>query len=224
MNIKPKALLVLAVLTVLATACSPSTAGNSDNSSQPGSGENVLFFDDFSNPDSGWDHFNREEGVMDYKDGKYQIFVNAASVDFWANPGLNFTDTRIEVDATKVGGDDNNDFGIICRYEDKLNFYFFIITSDGLYGIGKMIEGVQELIGQAELLITDASNQGDAMNSIRADCVGSNLSLYVNEKLISSVQDGVFTEGDVGLIAGTFDWAGTDIHFDNFTVLDPSKK
>jgi hypothetical protein len=224
MNLKPRIYLVLVVMTILVTACSASSGGNTNGNSQPGNGEDVLFFDDFSNPDSGWDHFNAGEGVMDYKDGKYQIFVNAASIDFWANPGLSFKDTRVEVDATKVGGDNNNDFGVICRYKDKLNFYFFIISSDGFYGIGKMVDGAQELIGQDELLATDASNQGDALNKIRADCIGSNLTIYVNDSLITSVQDGTFSEGDVGLLAGTYDWAGTDIHFDNFKVLDPSKK
>ena len=35
------------------------------------------------------------------------------------------------------------------------------------------------------------------------------------------MQDETFTTGDVGLIAGTFDAAGTDIRFDNFVVSKP---
>ena len=51
---------------------------------------------------------NLDEGVTDYADGVYRIWVNTSSTDVWANPGLNFTDAIIEVEATKVGGSDDN--------------------------------------------------------------------------------------------------------------------
>jgi hypothetical protein len=35
------------------------------------------------------------------------------------------------------------------------------------------------------------------------------------------VQDDTFASGDVGLLAGTYDEIGTDIHFDNFVVRAP---
>ena len=84
------------------------------------SGE-VLFQDDFSNPDSGWDQMMGFDGETNYKSNEvYRIFVNEVGRDIWANPGLNFKDARIEVDATKVDGPDKNDFGIICRYTKKI--------------------------------------------------------------------------------------------------------
>ena len=60
-----------------------------------------------------------------------------------------------------------------------------------------------------------------ATNTIRADCVGSSLSLYVNGEKLDEVQDTEFGSGDVGLMAGSFDTPGTDIHFDNFVVTKP---
>jgi hypothetical protein len=35
------------------------------------------------------------------------------------------------------------------------------------------------------------------------------------------VSDSDFASGDVGLLAGTYDEVGTDIHFDNFVVRKP---
>jgi hypothetical protein len=182
---------------------------------------NVLFQDDFSDPSSGWDRVNTDEGITDYANGVYRIFVNTDNTDVWANPDLSFTDTIIEVDATKTGGPDDNDFGLICRYEDSANFYFFIISSDGFYAVGKVIDGVQELLGDTEMNPNDAIKIGNMANNIRVDCVGSSLSLSVNGTQLVTVQDSSFYQGDVGLIAGTFDDPGTDIHFDNFVVRQP---
>lgn len=186
--------------------------------------DNILFQDDFSNKDGNWDQVNVEgEGITDYTNDGYQIRVETANMDVWANPeGQTFTDVRVEVQAQKVtGGIDNNDYGVICRYKDESNFYFFIISSDGYYGIGKVKDGNQELIGMENMLPSDVINQGDATNDIRGDCVGNTLTLYINSQQIDSQTDSDFTEGNIGLMAGTFDETPTDILFDNFKVLKP---
>ena len=183
--------------------------------------ERLLFQDDFSNPDSGWDRLENEDGVTDYQDGQYRILVNTTNTDVWANPGLNFTSTVIEVDATKVGGDDNNDFGVVCRYKNGENFYFFVISSDGYYGIGKVQDGQQVLIGMESMPPTDAVKQGNATNRIQAYCDGSTLRLLVNGELLAETTDEDLTSGDVGLLAGSFHTPGTDILFDNIVVQEP---
>jgi hypothetical protein len=180
-----------------------------------------LFVDDFSDPSSGWDRVNEDEGITDYGDGIYRILVNTDNTDIWANPGLEFTNTIIEVDARKVGGPDDNDYGVICRYQDLSNFYFLIISSDGFYGIAKVVDGEQELIDLESMAYSEHINQGNNSNEIRADCIGQQLSLYVNGQKLIEATDSQHTSGDVGLIAGTYDTAGTEIHFDDFVVKSP---
>lgn len=185
------------------------------------SGE-ILFEDDFSNPASGWDRAQNASGVTDYIDGSYRIVVNTSNSDFWANPGLNFLDTAIEVEAQKFGGSDENDFGLICRYQDDENFYFFIIGSDGFYGIGAVVNGSEpQLIGTTEMQFSRRINQGGEPNLIRAECEGSILRLYVNGKILDVVTDTRLVSGDIGLIAGTFDAPGTEIIFNNLVVSNP---
>jgi hypothetical protein len=183
--------------------------------------EGVLFQDDFSDSSSGWDQVNSEEGITDYENGVYRIWVNATETDIWANPGLDFTNVVVEVDANKIGGPDDNDFGVICRYQDIDNFYFFIISSDGFYAIGKVLNGEYNLLGMEQMLPDDAIKQGNATNHIKADCVGSHLVLHANGSKLADVEDATFASGDVGLIAGTFGEIGVDIHFDNFVVRGP---
>ncbi len=220
---KTRFLLILSVLLMAAIACqAASSAGDNSNSGQPvAEPSNVLFQDDFSDPESGWDRVNVDDGVTDYANGVYRIFVNSQNTDVWSNPGLSFSDVQIEVDATKVAGDDNNDYGLVCRYLDSENFYFFIISSDGYYGIGKVTNGDQDLIGVESMPPSDVIKTGNDTNHLRADCVGSTLRLHVNGNLLAEYDDTDFTSGDVGLIAGSFESPGTDIHFDNYVVTKP---
>jgi len=181
----------------------------------------ILFQDDFSDPYSGWDQVDVPEGITDYENGYYRMYVNTTETDIWANPGLHFTDVIVEVDAAKGGGPDDNDFGVICRYQDVSNFYFFIISSDGFYGIGKVVDGEQNLIGADQMYPHEVIKQGNTTNHIKVDCVDSHLVLYANGAKLVEVEDSTFSSGDVGLIAGTFAEAGTDIHFDNFVIYNP---
>jgi len=219
-----KLLFVVAILILASLACSTDVlTGDSEPESDSSSAEReVLFQDDFSDPSSGWDTVSTEEGITDYENGTYRILVNTASSDYWANPGLNFKDTVIDVDATKAGGPDDNDFGVICRYQDVNNFYFFLISSDGFYAIAKSSDGEYVFLEPAdEMSPTDAVLTGEATNHIQAKCVGSRLTLIVNGEVVAETEDTSYLEGDVGLMAGTFDEVGTDIRFDNFSVTKP---
>jgi len=207
------------ILTVLTLAILSCSLMNSDTG--PAVPPEVLFQDNFSDPSSGWDQVNEPDGITDYVDGVYRIFVNTNNTDVWANPGLDFTDTVLEVNAVKMGGPDDNDFGIICRYQDLLNFYFFMISSDGYYGIAKVVDGEQTLVGMENMDFSETINQGNAKNQLRADCIGQKLAFYVNGQKLIEVVDSQYSSGDVGLIAGTFDEPGTDIHFDDFVVRKP---
>ncbi|MBN1537597.1 MAG: hypothetical protein JW908_12740 [Anaerolineales bacterium] len=184
------------------------------------SGE-ALFADDFSQPDSGWRRANDEHGSADYLDGIYQIAVSDAQYQVWSSPNLVFADTIIEVDAVKAVGNDNNLFGITCRMQPTQEFYAFLISADGYYGVYKHQENRFQLIGQNAMSPTEAILQGNQVNHLRVDCIGNNLRLYINGEKVAETQDDQFTRGDAGLIAGALSDPGVDIHFDNFTVFKP---
>lgn len=220
MTIKPRLFAITLALALTTLACQTITGPSAENQAELPSGE-ILFKDDFSNTNSGWDKVVTENGVTDYDNGAYRIYVNETNTDTWANPGLDFGDVQIEVDATKQAGPEDNDFGVMCRAKSSSQYYFFIISSDGYYGIGKVNGDQQQLLGADSLQPSEAIRQGNATNHIRAACIGSELSLTINDQLLFSVSDADFSSGDVGLIAGTFAEPGTDIYFDNFEVLKP---
>jgi hypothetical protein len=188
----------------------------------PSANQDVLFFDDFTDPSSGWDTVDTTDYYSNYYENSYRMIVNTDMSDSWANPGNNvFQDVHIEVDATKNDGPDDNDFGLICRYQNESEFYYAVISSDGYYGILKTTSDSTSHLGFDELQPSNAIYQGATTNHIRFDCVGDVLTLYVNGQLIDQQTDSSYISGNVGLIAGTYDVPGTDILFDNYTVIQP---
>jgi hypothetical protein len=208
--------LMMAVLVLTALACSSGLPPVQ----QPVSGA-TLFEDNFSNLTSGWERIQDSDGSTDYADGKYKIVVNTSDTDVWANPGKNYDNVVVQVTAAKVSGTDDNDYGVICRYLNADNFYFFVISSDGYYGIGKVKDGSHLLVNREEMHPSEAIRNGDGTNLIQAVCDGSTLSLYVNNQLLDTQTDEEFKTGDVGLIAGTFGVAGVEVAFDDFRVKKP---
>jgi len=180
----------------------------------------VLFQDDFTGRTSGWDRLQTAEGTMDYDAGGYRILINALSTNFWSTPHKTFSDVRMEVDAGKLGGPDENRIGLICRFTTT-DYYFFMITSDGYYGLGIYAAGQATLLGQNEMKKDANIKTGMAVNHLRADCTGDTLVFYVNGFQVASAQDSRLKSGDVGLLAGTFSQTGVDLMFDNFVVLKP---
>jgi len=181
----------------------------------------LLFQDSFSDPSSGWDRVRQAEGLTDYDNGAYRIYINNTHADYWANPGLTFTDVNLEVEAKKIGGPDNNNYGLLCRYQDRHNFYFLIVSSDGYYGIGKVENGTQRLIQPDQMHPSWAIRKGPGPNHLRVVCAGSRLALWVNGELVAETQDSTFAAGDIGLIAGSFEESGVDVVFDQLVVRVP---
>ncbi len=186
----------------------------------------VLFQDDFSDTGSGWDRVKDPSGSMtDYVDGRYRILVNESNTDIWANPGKNFDgDVIVAVDAVRNSGPLDNDFGVLCRYQDGNNYYFFIISSDGYAAIGAVVKGDQKILSGEGKMVPSPQLPTDegATYHITASCVGNTLTLTVNgNRILTVINSQLAPTGDVGLMAGTFEETGADILFDNFIVRRP---
>jgi hypothetical protein len=178
-----------------------------------------LFQDEFEQNTTGWDRLTNDVGIMDYDSGGYRMLIRQPSFNFWSTPEVDFGDVRLEVDVTKLNGPDENRAGLMCRYQNG-NYYFFVISSDGYYAIGKFIDGTNILLGQSAMQASPIIQTG-AVNHLRADCIGDSLILYVNFNLVGGAQDADLQTGDIGLIAGSFSQPGVDVLFDHFVAVQP---
>jgi hypothetical protein len=204
------------VLTLFLTACQSSLIA--DLVTQPGQ---VLYHDDFSNPSSGWPQTTSANGAMGYDQGAYRMLVQLPMVDLKSVSGQSFGDLQIEVDATRQSGPVYNRFGLICRFQDMDDFYFFAISSDGYYAIGKIKNGITTLLGQEMMAYSAFILQGSSTNHLRFDCIGNILRGYVNGQPLAITKDADFSRGDTGLMSGTFDDGGVNLSFDNFIIIKP---
>jgi hypothetical protein len=186
-------------------------------------GEQPLFADDFSDPQSGWDVRKTENGASGYRNGRYFIRVEKPKFQLWSTAGQEFADDVIvTVSAGPSAGPAENEMGVICRYQDSDNFIYGSVGSDGFYAI------VEEVKGETTIL-TDGGKfqQSDAIPVdseayfIQLACVGDQYTLSVNGIAIDTATSTTFTGGDVGLLAGTFDEGGVEILFDDFSVSEP---
>lgn len=211
-------LFLLAAL-LLNTGCAAIIPGISTIDDLPAG--TVLFSDDFSRTPTGWGVWDRNGASISYADSGLRIRVDEAQFDYWSVAGKNFSNVTIEADATPKGGSKDNDFGLVCRYLNKDNFYLLVISSDGYYGIARIKNGQYGMIGADQLQYSSLLAQGAETYHLRADCWGSTLGLYVNDQKLTEASDESFSEGDVGVLAGSYDGAGVDILFDNFVVKKP---
>lgn len=179
----------------------------------------VLFQDEFESSASGWDRLANDGGIMDYDEGGYRMLIRQPQLNFWSTPGLNLRDVRIEADATKLNGPVENRAGLMCRYQNG-NYYFFVVSNDGYYAIGKFIGGQTTLLGQTEMQSSEMI-QADSVNHLRADCIGDSLVFFVNYQLVAGASDAELATGDVGVLAGSFAQPGVDVLFDHFVAMQP---
>jgi hypothetical protein len=213
--VKPTSLFPLFILFFLAACSAPSL---SELTAPPGA---VLYRDDFSRADSGWGQAQVYLGQAAYAERAYRFRIDSPGVDFWAHPGKAYSFVRVEVDAAPLPNTPPGRMGLICRLVDQQNFYFFVITPDGYYGIGKTQNGQAALLGMEQMARHDSIQTDGQVNHLRADCIAELLIFYVNDQLVGSAVDADFPRGDVGLLAGSFDQAGVEVLFDNFVVYKP---
>jgi hypothetical protein len=210
----PSILIVFLVL--LLSACQSSLIA--DLAARPGE---KLFWDDFSDGSGNWPQVSDPNGSLGIVQGAYRIQILSPHYEVLAAPGHIFRDVQVEVDTARQAGPVQNLFGLVCRSSNFQNFYFFAISSDGYYALGKIRNGKTSLLGQEMMVQNSAISQGGGINHLRLDCIGDTLRGYVNDQIVAISNDTDFSSGDVGLIAGALDTPGVEVTFDNFVVYKP---
>ena len=215
-------ILVGGALLLAAMACSLPGLGTPPPVPPGGEGK-VLFRDDFSNPQSGWEVGEYVGGEVGYRNGYYYVVSYGNGKTMWGVANRSFTDVVIDLDTTQVSGPANNntDYGVICRTADPESGigYYLLISGDGYYAVVKGTDqGYDWLV---DFTKSSAIRQGNTSNHIRAVCQGSKLSLTVNGVLLAEVEDSEFTGGDIALTATSYENTPTEVRFDNLVVTAP---
>jgi hypothetical protein len=183
----------------------------------------ILFQDDFSNANSGWETGDYSGDTLSYLNGTYDIFAKTEGSILWGVASQNFTDLIIDVDAAQLSGpaDNNTAYGVYCRRtgENNSDAYAFFVSGDGYYSIIKITSG--SFASLVDWTSSDVINQGDASNHLTASCIGDHLTLSVNGTEVADTYDSSYTSGDISLAAGSMETTGIEAQFDNLVVTEP---
>lgn len=216
-------ILVLTLVSLLSmTGCS--LVGDPEDNKLTGNWIIPFFMDDFTDHENGWRLTIQPEGVIQYDGDALRMLIKKPGTELLSTPNLNIKNSTISVNTQVMGGPQNNLYGLVCGYKDNANYYSFLISSDGYYGIVKTIDGKRLMLGADSFTPSDLIQKGQGKNHLRADCIGKKLSFYVNWEKLAEVMDIDLSSGDVGLITGTMSEPGSDVIFDNFIVIDPDKQ
>src|SRR6266545_3582051 len=118
----------------------------------------VLYQEEFEDNTTGWDRIANDHGIMDYDSGGYRMLIKQPSFNIWSTPEKDFGDVRVEADVSRLNGPAENRAGLMCRYQHG-DYYFFIISNDGYYAIGKFIGGQTLLLGQTAMQPLNSSKR-----------------------------------------------------------------
>jgi len=189
---------------------------------------NVLFTDDFSVTSPEFETYTDENGTVETKDGVYVVRA-ISDLWHWGKSTSEFDNTVAEFDVTMISGPANNNagFGVVCRLAERddtsVDGYMLAISGDGYYTIRSVT--ASNMSPLVDWSYSDAVNQGNSLNHIRATCNGTELKLEVNGQLIASTNaiDGGSTFGALAFSAISFEDAEktAEIHFDNLVVTQP---
>ena len=181
----------------------------------------VTFSDEFRRDNGEWFTESDDDVTYEYAGRTLHIIVNSENRLGWTFNStvdeLAAVDYLVEVDVEQVAGPDDAELGLIFRFVDEENFYFFAVSNLGTYSLWKLVDNEWEAIldwTETDALQTDA----EAINRLSVLTEGSQITLLANDVALAQLEDDTFATGAVGLMVGTFDEVGVDVAFDNLDL------
>lgn len=188
------------------------------------------FFDDFSNPSSGWPVGDNAVGTWGYLDGEYRHLLKGPYSWMLDTPGPDHQllylpeDYRVEVDARQVSaaaGSHGLMFGVRWASNSHEGYQFLIYPPSRQYLLEK-----RTLAGSWQTPVgwtTSSAIQSTGVNHLRVDRIGPLIRLYANGVLLTTYSDASFTGAgrDAGLKTVSYGGAPVDVRCDNFSASQP---
>jgi hypothetical protein len=180
------------------------------------------FFDDFSNPASGWDVLENKVALGEYLDGEYRILTKNDNIKFYYAhaPTCDRENYTVEVDARWVG-DPGWHYGIFWDRNmdiDDHRYKFSVDTEDLTYRL-QHFDGV-EWHSPVDWTYSPYINGGIASNHLKITKNGPQIALEVNGFVLVTVTDSSFPSRTyTGIFSAPYDgYPTSDARFDNFSV------
>lgn len=132
--------------------------------------------------------------------------TDTTSWKIWPFTDTMLTNVAIESAMVLSEGDEEDMWGLVCRFLDKDNWVAGYVGEDGSVRLIEVRDG--STIRDTEFLQVDNVRHQD-WNVLRLECVGSNASLFVNHELAASLGSVNTLTGMIGLILVKWEEEGT---------------
>ena len=162
---------------------------------------NNTFDDDFNRPNStvlgnGWSEISGDFQILNM-----QLRNKGAGTHKAVEDGFSGFNLSAAADFTSTYNGNNPTFGIISRYQNQSNYYFFYRTVGGTSSarISKIVNG-------AETVLASAAIANPSVNSpfkIEGRAIGNNLSIFVDGIVRAKISDSTFSNGKTGIFVRT---------------------
>ncbi len=192
--------------------------GDGTTDSVPSSENLVLIYeDDFSDSFGGWDDAFDAFTTKQYGNNRYQIEVSTSNLIAWGLANRDVADFELEVEARREDGALENSYGLLFRVQDRENFYRFDISSDGFYLVSKFVDGQWETLVDwtASPIINEESNL------LKVSAFGPEITVSVNDQMLTSVTDDSLDHGNFGFFASAFNEPYIWVSYDNLKLWAP---
>jgi hypothetical protein len=197
--------------------------------SKPKQSEDVLFEDDFANPDGGWPRADFNNYRFGYHPPDfYHVEVKSPSDGLTVFRGMKFGDASVETTAlvdhtaTESGG---YRYGLALRRSGDQYYAFTVSPRAKSWQIAKHApQGVTVLAEGRVDTLQGFAPQGetpDTKDDLRVDAVGSNFVFFINGRQVARVSDADYATGDVGFVVETLDESLVHIHYDSLILRPP---
>ncbi|MBE2235920.1 MAG: hypothetical protein IAE85_20685 [Anaerolinea sp.] len=179
-----------------------------------------LYAESFRRTSDAWADEGDEDASFFVEEGAYHAQIEADGIAFWyVSPDvidLNLTDYLVEVDVWAEQQVSEAEYGLLFRYQDDDNFYWFTI-SDGWYTVYKQVEDEWTLLLDWTESGAIAPEENDR-NRLGALVNDNSAILLINDQMVAQVGDSSLSTGAAGVAAGAFGEGGLQVAFDDFII------
>lgn len=189
-----------------------------------------VFFDDFSNPNSGWETGSVDECSFDYVGGVYFVDVERANyICYSSAPMQSRADGTFEVEAEKLDEMDGSIYGLFFggKFDSGGHliqaYIFWVDPAAQRFALQKYDRGDWSYLTNWTFFAGIES--GDEVNVLKARRQGKHIVLYINGMDVASLDDASLAgNGEAGVMVwsgytSAYSWSSM---FDNFKVTVPT--
>jgi hypothetical protein len=186
---------------------------------EPGGGD--LLFEDPFNSAGIWGVGEAEDYAIAAEGGTMNLTVKLPDRWTLTFAGRYLFDFYAEVTATAAVCNGDDSYGLLYRFVDASNFYYFGLGCGARYRVRHYQDGEwKELVEwtAAEVVASGQGENGERRMAVRA--VGSQFYFFANGEYLGEASDSTLDEGQFGLLAQASAAGGLAVKFDDLQVRE----